>query len=108
MKMAQKRAFVGAILIATGASEFFTQDIEDMEINGAVFSNDHPSNFEEAEVVETPATEPIPGHWYAKLEKCKTKQEIDELALKHQETLQANPELKQLFIETKKQLPNAA
>ena len=31
MKMAQKRAFVGAVLIATGASEFYTQDVEDME-----------------------------------------------------------------------------
>lgn len=29
-KMAQKRAFVGAILIATGASQFYTQDVEDM------------------------------------------------------------------------------
>lgn len=29
-KMAQKRAFVGAILLATNASEFFTQDVEDM------------------------------------------------------------------------------
>ena len=29
-KMAQKRAMVGAVLIATGASEFFTQDVEDM------------------------------------------------------------------------------
>lgn len=35
MKMSQKRAFVGAILIATGASEFFTQDVEDMEIFSA-------------------------------------------------------------------------
>ena len=33
-KMAQKRAFVGAILMATGASEFFTQDVEDMNIWG--------------------------------------------------------------------------
>lgn len=31
-KMAHKRALVGAVLIATGASEFFTQDVEDMEI----------------------------------------------------------------------------
>lgn len=31
IKMSQKRAFVGAILIATGASEFFTQDVEDIE-----------------------------------------------------------------------------
>lgn len=29
-KIAQKRAYVGAILIATGGSEFFTQDIEDL------------------------------------------------------------------------------
>jgi len=29
-KMAQKRAFVGATLLATNASEYFTQDIEDM------------------------------------------------------------------------------
>lgn len=30
-KMAQKRAFVGAIIFATGASDFFTQDIDDPE-----------------------------------------------------------------------------
>jgi hypothetical protein len=30
--MAQKRAYVGAILNATGASEFYTQDVEDMNI----------------------------------------------------------------------------
>lgn len=29
MKMAQKRAFVGAVIQATGASDFFTQDIDD-------------------------------------------------------------------------------
>jgi hypothetical protein len=28
-KMAQKRAYVGAIIVATGASDFFTQDVED-------------------------------------------------------------------------------
>ncbi len=39
MKMAQKRAFVGAILVATGASEYFTQDVEDLEINGQVYSD---------------------------------------------------------------------
>ncbi len=31
MKMAQKRAFVGAIKVATNASEFYTQDVEDLE-----------------------------------------------------------------------------
>lgn len=30
-KMAQKRAFVGAIILAVGASDFFTQDIDDPE-----------------------------------------------------------------------------
>lgn len=34
-KMAQKRALVAAVLITTNASEFFTQDIEDMVIDGA-------------------------------------------------------------------------
>ncbi len=29
-KMAQKRSLVGAVLIATGATEFFTQDLEDL------------------------------------------------------------------------------
>lgn len=32
-KMAIKRALVGATLQATGTSEFFTQDVEDMELN---------------------------------------------------------------------------
>lgn len=30
-KMAQKRSFVGAIILATGASDFFTQDIDDAD-----------------------------------------------------------------------------
>lgn len=30
-KMSQKRAFVGAIILATGASDFFTQDLEDYD-----------------------------------------------------------------------------
>jgi hypothetical protein len=41
MKMAQKRAMVAAILIATGASEFFTQDLEDMDIGS---DNSGPSD----------------------------------------------------------------
>lgn len=48
MKMAQKRAFVGAILLATGASEFYTQDIEDMDLNGKIASED------EAEIIVLP------------------------------------------------------
>jgi hypothetical protein len=34
MKMAQKRAMVGATILATGASDFFSQDLEDLEENG--------------------------------------------------------------------------
>lgn len=30
-KMAQKRAYVGAVILATGASDFFTQDIDDVD-----------------------------------------------------------------------------
>jgi hypothetical protein len=52
MKMAQKRAFVGAILIATGASEYFTQDVEDMEINGAIYSDVHTPTTEDVEYTE--------------------------------------------------------
>jgi len=37
-KMAQKRAYVGAILLAANASEFFTQDMEDLSIVDADFS----------------------------------------------------------------------
>lgn len=115
MKMAQKRAIVGAILIATGASEFFTQDIEDMEINGTIHSNEHP--IQEAEVISTTTNQQappvsqetkafvIPGHWFAKLEKCKTKEDVDELSMKHKETIMANPELRKLFTDTKSKLP---
>lgn len=98
MKMAQKRAFVGAILVATGASEFYTQDIEDMEINGQVHSNEKPL-VEEAEQVEV--KESIPGLWYARLEKCKTPAEVDELGKKHATTINANPDLRRLFITRK-------
>jgi hypothetical protein len=50
-KMAQKRAFVGAVIMAVGASDFFTQDLEDekkanddkaIEIKGSVKSQDEP------------------------------------------------------------------
>ena len=35
-KMGQKRALIGAALLAVNASEFFTQDVEDMAINSGV------------------------------------------------------------------------
>lgn len=42
MKMAQKRAFVGAVILATGASDFFTQDIEDEEDAAAIGAQAKP------------------------------------------------------------------
>ena len=103
MKMAQKRAFVGAILLATGASEFYTQDIEDMDINGQVFSNEkdvpeEPSLAEAPQQREKKVKQAIPGLWYAKLEKCKTPDEVDELGKKNAAIVNANPDLRRLFV----------
>lgn len=39
-KMAQKRAFVGAVLLATNASDFFTQDLEDMPNMEPIVNNE--------------------------------------------------------------------
>jgi hypothetical protein len=56
MKMAQKRAFVGAVILAVGASDFFTQDIDD------------PQDAETLNVTKTEETDasPIPGVTSAK------------------------------------------
>lgn len=51
-KMAQKRAFVAAILIATNASDYFTQDMED-------FAHDYSEPVIEGEFKEETATEQI-------------------------------------------------
>ena len=63
LKMADKRALVAATLIATGLSEYFTQDIEDY-IDGATFAS-HPSQnapiIEGEEVKTTTPTEFHPG-----------------------------------------------
>lgn len=54
-KMAQKRAYVGAILLAANASEFFTQDIEDMGIIDAEFI-DHPVSKKATSTTSKPKT----------------------------------------------------
>jgi len=116
MKMAQKRAFVGAILLSTGASEFYTQDIEDMDINGQVLSNEKnvPEESEKAEAqlqLEKKVKESIPGLWFARLDKCRTPEEVDELGKKHATTINANPDLRRLFViykmRLKKNIPEA-
>jgi hypothetical protein len=67
-KMAQKRAFVGAILLATNASEFFTQDVEDMgfiDVEATVVESSDlkPSAGKPAREVKgtVPAREPQPS-----------------------------------------------
>jgi hypothetical protein len=48
-KMAQKRALVAATLIATSASEFFTQDLEDADAGRSVETASHPSGAREGQ-----------------------------------------------------------
>ena len=55
-KMAQKRAFVGAVLIATNASQYFTQDVEDM----AVFVDANYEEVQQPKVTHYSPVEPIP------------------------------------------------
>ena len=44
LKMAQKRAFVGATISATGASDYLTQDLEDMEPKNKTINSDKFTN----------------------------------------------------------------
>lgn len=46
----------------------------------------------------------IPGHWYAKLEKCKTMDDILKLYNDNRLTVEANEELKNLFAERRDQI----
>lgn len=114
MKMAQKRAFVGAVLIATGASEYFTQDIEDMDLTGRgeIYSesNHVPGGFEDIPYEDLKQSEEpqIAGFWYARLEKCKTPEDVDLLGKEHALTINAQPNLRKLFVATKDKLKKAA
>ena len=64
-KMAQKRAYVGAILNATGASEFYTQDVEDMNIwAGAEVIEVKEEKREEKKQTSTPVASSKP--WFNK------------------------------------------
>lgn len=46
-KMAQKRSLVGAVLLAVNASEFFTQDVEDMHFNAAAAAREAGPDLDE-------------------------------------------------------------
>jgi hypothetical protein len=98
-------------LCAVYAEEDFDQVTEDTT---AEITTHKPTNEQMDrvyDVVNTPSDieqeekkEPIPGHWFAKLEKCTTPEEVDELGKKHAETINANPDLRKLFVETKTKL----
>lgn len=52
-------------------------------------------------------TEPkISGSWYAILDKCKTKQDVDAEALKHKASIDSTPGLRQLFVDRRAALPS--
>ena len=55
MKMAQKRAYVGATLIACNLSEYYTQDVEDMDRNSFI---PEQSEYIEAEYTPVPQSQP--------------------------------------------------
>jgi hypothetical protein len=59
-KMAQKRAFVGAILLATNASEFFTQDVEDMGFIDVEATIVEPAEKQSAVKPQPAAAQPAP------------------------------------------------
>lgn len=59
-KMAQKRALVAAVLVGAGASQFFTQDVEDMSIIDVPFE---VTKSAPAQVVEAPAEPEPQAHW---------------------------------------------
>lgn len=67
-KMAQKRAFVGAVLLAANASEFFTQDIEDIEYIDAEYEDIKPTK--PVQPVQPAQPKPTPSHQPFTLEEC--------------------------------------
>jgi hypothetical protein len=46
-KMSQKRSLVGAVLLAVNASEFFTQDVEDMHLNATAVAREVGADLDE-------------------------------------------------------------
>jgi hypothetical protein len=79
-KIAQKRAFVGATLLGVNASEFFTQDIEDMVVDA--FDGEDRSNGsaqrKTANQHQRPASQPAQSNGKSAEEKT-----LDELLLAH-------------------------
>lgn len=98
MKMAQKRAFVGAILLATGASEWFTQDIEDMDITGTGYIHSDEPTY-------TPYEEVKP-EWFFEVEACTTPAEVDLVAIKYKDEILADAGIRKMVNTFKLNLKN--
>lgn len=60
-KMAQKRAFVGAIILATGASDFFTQDMEDYDDGPGVPVSEDRNSESKSQFADDDRTKRIKG-----------------------------------------------
>lgn len=74
MKMAQKRAYVGATLIACNLSEYYTQDVEDMDRNSFI-----PEQPEYVEAEYTPVQQTQPQTVQQQPKPAQTKPQFDEI-----------------------------
>jgi len=89
---------------------------EDVPHQTAEQKNDTPSlkpdKIEPSVKITQPDDAPfeIPGLWFAKMEKCKTKADVLDVYTKNKETVDAHPELQNLLKETQQKLsqPQAA
>lgn len=79
------------------SEETVTEDISHENIAGQTKPVD-PEKTKEKEEEEKPFI--IPGHWFAKIEKCKTKADVMEVYKSHKETIDAQPELQKLLKDT--------
>lgn len=61
LKMAQKRALVAATLIATGVSDYFTQDIEDYQFVDAAFTEPKVAEPDDVDKIFPPQSEAAPA-----------------------------------------------
>lgn len=93
-KMAQKRAFVAAILIATNASDYFTQDMEDFSDDPGVvdvqFKDSEPTVSENQ---SKPASQPMPSNGKRPYEPEIVKSKIEAGAKVHEGKTATQPQV---------------
>ncbi len=117
IKMAQKRAFVGAMLLATGASEFFTQDLEDMNIIDIDYSDVPPPKKDtlpkEKSTPDKSVTTTVNGIEAGriiaikeKLSKLKTKPEVDSFVNDYPADIKNTKVFKELISNKLKEISN--